>query len=170
METLETIFSRRSVRQFRLGDKLTEEQLTTLLRAGMQAPSAGNAQDWELVVVRDRSTLNAIMNFHPYAQMLKNAGAAMIVCGNLTTERYPGHWVQDCSAVSENILLAVHDLGLGSVWVGVYPNNTYVEELQTLLHLPKDVIPLNILPIGYPEKTPEPENRYVESKVHWEKW
>ena len=170
MDTLQAIFSRRSIRQYRDAHLVTEDQLTTLLRAGMQAPSAGNAQDWEFIVVQDRDILNRLMLAHPYAQMLGSAGAALVVCGNTRQEKYPGFWVQNASAAAQNILLAAQDLGLGSVWVGVYPDPAHVAAVREILSLPEYVLPLNILPIGYPKETPAPVDRFNPGKVHQDRW
>ena len=170
METLQAIFSRRSIRQYQDAHLLTEEQIKTLLAAGMQAPSAGNAQDWEFIVVQDREVLNRLMLSHPYAQMLGTAGAAIIVCGNTRQEKYPGFWVQNASAASQNILLAARDMGLGSVWVGVYPDTAHVSAVREILSLPDYVFPLNILPIGYPKEEPGSQDRFNKDKVHLNHW
>lgn len=166
---IDAIFNRRSIRKY-TGQPVSDETIETLLRAGMAAPSAGNEQPWHFIVIRDRTTLEAITRFHPYAQMLHGADCAIVVCGDTALERYKGFWVQDCSAASENMLLMVQDLGLGSVWVGVYPMADRVEPLKQLLGLPESVIPLGILPIGYPAEKKSPANRFNPERIHRDSW
>ncbi len=166
---IDAIFNRRSIRKY-TGQPVTDETIETLLRAGMAAPSAGNEQPWHFVVIRDRATLEAITRFHPYAQMLHGADCAIVVCGDTALERYRGFWVQDCSAAAENMLLTVQDLGLGSVWVGVYPMADRVEPLKQLLGLPESVIPLGILPLGYPAEQKNPANRFNPERIHRDRW
>src|SRR5512142_911151 len=107
MDALEAILTRRSVRRY-TPEPIAEELLHELLDAAMHAPSAGNEQPWHFVVVTDRETLAAIPRFHPYAVMLRQAPAAIVVCGDPTLEKYHGYWVQDCAAATENLLLAAH--------------------------------------------------------------
>ncbi len=112
METIEAIMTRRSVRKY-TSQEVSEEQVEQLLRAGMQAPSANNGQPWHFVVIRDRAILDEIPKFHPYAQMLKSAPLAILVCADLAHTNSPDYWMVDCSAATENILLAAHVLGIG---------------------------------------------------------
>ena len=117
---LENIHNRKSVRQF-TSDPVSEKQVETLLRAAMAAPTAVNYQPWRFVVVTERTELDEIAGILPYAQMLKQAPLAIIVCGE-TTWMGGGenpYWQQDCAAATENLLLAVEALGLGAVWTGV---------------------------------------------------
>lgn len=151
MDALEVIRTRRSVRQFQSGHKLlSEEQLNIILEAGMLAPSAGNQQPWHFIVVKDRELLQGIPTVHPYAKMCNEASLALIVCGDHTKEKHKGFWVQDCSAATQNILLAIRALGLGAVWVGVFPREERVSQLKTFLNIPTHLTPLCIIPIGYP--------------------
>lgn len=169
MNTLEAITKRRSIRKFT--DKpLTQEQLETLLEAAMFAPTARNCQEWEFVVVRDRSVLNRLMKAHPYAQMLSTADCAIVVCGNTSRETFAGYWPGDCGAATQNILLAATDMGLGSVWLGVYPNQERMTDIVRILALPENVLPFNIIALGHPAETKEDVNRFDPAKVHYEKW
>lgn len=169
MDTLEAIFSRRSIRKY-TDRPIPEALLDNILRAGMAAPSAGNQQPWHFLVIDDRSILNAIPKYHPYAQMLKAAPLAITVCGELRKLVYDEFWVQDCSAATQNILLAAHALGLGAVWVGLYPDQERVPKTQQLLGLPAEVIPFCFVALGYPAEQKEPSKRYRLSRIHRNRW
>src|SRR5512135_1609558 len=120
-DALRVIYTRRSVRSF-TGEAVSRDALMKILRAGMSAPSAVNIQPWAFVTVTDRKTLDRLCERLPYAKMLDTAGAAIVVCGIPgKDEVYAAkYWVMDCSAATENILLAAHALGLGAVWTAVY--------------------------------------------------
>jgi nitroreductase len=169
MEALKCIMTRRSVRKYKPG-RIPEAKLRKVLEAAMNAPSAGNQQAWQFIVVRERETLLKMTDVHPYAQMLKQAGAAIVVCGDLEAEKHDGYWVQDCAAATQNVLLAAHALGLGAVWLGVHPRQERVRGIQKLLHLPKDIVPLSIVSLGKPDGKAPPARRYDAKKVHQEQW
>ena len=170
--TLETIFNRTSIRSYS-DQKVEKDQIMTLLKAGMSAPSAVNKQPWEFIVIDDKDLMGKISDEFKNAGMVKKASCAIIVCGdmNLTLGGdVQEFWVQDCSAATQNILLAAHSMGLGAVWCGVYPNSERVEALKNLLSLPDNIIPLNIIPIGVREKEQEPKDKWKEDRIHWNKW
>ncbi|MEE1220962.1 MAG: nitroreductase family protein [Bacteroidales bacterium] len=171
-QTLETIFNRSSIRSY--SDKQVEkDQIMTLLKAGMSAPSAVNKQPWEFIVIDDKDLMGKIGDEFKNAGMIKKASCAIIVCGDLKLALEgvaQEFWVQDCSAATENILLAAHSLGLGAVWCGVYPNKERAKSLKTILSLPENIVPLNIIPIGVREKEQEPKDKWKEEKIHWNKW
>lgn len=169
MKTMEAILKRRSIRQF-TRQSIAQEDLNTLLRAAMMAPTARNCQEWEFVVVRDKNTFQKIMHIHPYAHMLAQADCAIIVCGNTQREHAPGYWIADCGAATQNILLAATSLGIGSVWLGVYPNEERMDGLARILGLPESVKPLNIIALGYPAENKEEVDRFDPAKIHPEKW
>jgi nitroreductase len=169
METLEAIFTRRSVRHFK-PDLVSDADLKDLLRAGMQAPSAKNEQPWHFIVIDDPEILHKIPEFHPYARMLLDAPLAILVCSDRKLETKRASWLQECSAATQNILLAAHAKGLGAVWLGVFPDSDRVSGMQDLLSLPKDIRPVSLVAIGHPETVPAPENRFNEARIHRNKW
>lgn len=170
METLEAILTRRSIREY-TSQAVPDELVQELLTAAMQAPSAGNQQPWHFILVTDRIQLDALADVLPYGKMLHTAPLGIVVCADLDLEKYSGYWVQDCSNATMNLLLAAHDRGLGAVWTGVYPVEDRVANLKQILCLPQSVIPLNVIPVGYPASTPEPtERRYNETRLHYDQW
>ena len=140
------------------------------MKAAMSAPSASNEQPWRCVVITERSILEDIPSFHPYSHMLMEAPLAIVVCGDPNLEISEGCWVQDCSAATQNILIAAQAKGLGAVWLGVYPKEKRVMGIRRLLGLPEHIIPLCIVSIGYPAEIKPPANRYDVSRVHNNKW
>jgi nitroreductase len=169
MDALETIFTRRSIRRF-TDETVSDEHIETLLRAGMAAPSAGNQQAWEFVVIDAPELLQAIPSVHPYAQMCAQAPLTLAVCAEPGREKYSGFWVQDCSASTQNILLAAHALGLGAVWLGIAPTGERAHQLAELLKLPQGIEPLALIAVGHPAESKEPEDRFDPHKTHHNQW
>ena len=169
---LSVIHNRKSVRSFIPQKEVSKDDLVTLVKAGMAAPSAVNKQPWAFIVVTERATLDSLTTGLPYAQMLKEAGAAIIVCGDLdkAVESLPEFWVQDCSAATENILLAAEAMGLGAVWTGAYPAMDRAKFIQDMLGLPETIVPLNVIPVGHPAGETAPKDKWKEENLHWEKW
>jgi len=169
MDAMEAILGRRSIRKY--SDKAVPENLVhDLLTAAMAAPSAGNQQPWQFILIDERRILDAITEFHPYAGPLKQAPMAIAVCGDMTRQKWEGFWVQDCSAAVENLLVAAHAKGLGTVWLGVHPIGDRSSELRKLLRLPETIVPLAVVALGYPAEFKEPANRYDPSRVHRNGW
>lgn len=168
---IENIMTRTSVRQF-TDRAISKDTLETIVKAGMAAPTAVNKQPWDFVVVTDRTVLDSLMAHHPYSN-LKTATAAIIVCGNMEKAMEgdgQAYWIQDCSAATENILLAAHSLGLGAVWCGVYPMQDRIEPVRETLGLPSYVTPLNIISMGYPAQESQPKDKWNPANVHYQKW
>lgn len=169
MEIISALLNRRSVRSF--SDSLVEEEkIKKILEVAMSAPSAGKQIPWEFVVMTDKTKLSKIGDFHSGGSMAKEAPLGIVVCGNLEKETHKGTWMLDCSAAMQNILLTVHSLALGGVWVGMYPNKDRVKALSEILDLPSHIIPLGIAVIGYPIGNVKSEYRYDESLIHYNCW
>jgi nitroreductase len=169
MDALEAILTRRSVREY-TDQPLSDEAVTELLRAAMAAPSAGNQQPWEFVVVRDRSILGQIAAVSPYAGMVARAQVAVVICADLNRERHGGFWVQDCSAATENLLIAARASGLGAVWLGMYPVEERVAGVKALFGLPDHVVPLGVISVGHPVEHPAPAERFDPNRIHRDRW
>ena len=166
---MKTILARRSIRRY-TSEPVEDKLVHDLLEAAMAAPSAGDERPWEFIVLRDRTALYAIPAIHPYAQMAREAQVAIVVCGDLEKQKYEGFWVQDCSAATENLLLAVTDAGLGAVWCGIYPLDERVEAFRKLLGTPPHIVPFALVPIGRPAEKKGPARRYDAARVHQDKW
>ncbi|MDD2703429.1 MAG: nitroreductase family protein, partial [Candidatus Omnitrophica bacterium] len=165
----QAILKRRSIRKY-TEKPVSREIIGELLKAAMSAPSAGNEQPWQFIVIDDRRVLAEIPKIHPHARMVNDAPAAILVCGDLKKEIHKGFWVQDCSAAAENILIAVSEKGLGAVWVGFYPEEDRVRAARKLLGIPEDVVPLALIPVGYPAQELPPVNRFDADRIHYNGW
>lgn len=169
MDIFEALFNRRSIRQF-TSAPVSDEAVQKVIEAAMMAPSAGNAQPWQFVVVTDKDLLNKIAEIHPHAGMSREAAGGILVCGDLRCERYAGNWVADCSAATQNLLLALHGLGLGGVWTGIWPGEKLMQDFRELLGLPEEVMPLAFVPYGWPASVPPTPERYKPERVHINGW
>lgn len=167
--TLETIMTRTSIRSFT--DKaVSADTIELLLRAGMAAPTAVNLQPWHFVAVNDRAKLDELGGNGRQSKMLQEATLAIVVCGNMEKAlEGPGQafWIQDCSAATENILLAAHALGLGAVWTGCYPIEERVAMVSQVLGLPEHIVPLCVIVMGYPNENPEPKDKWKPENVSY---
>ena len=179
---LDVIMTRTSIRNF-TGDPVPAEQLETILKAGMAAPTAMNSQPWRFVVVTDKEKIASVFGAGPRSGMFQTAGAVIVVCGESTSLRKPFgqpdapeqempnmFWFEDCSAAAENILLAAHALGYGAVWTAGYPGMERVAPIAKALGIPEKVVPLCVIPIGVPAENPEPKDKWKAEYVHWEQW
>ena len=172
MEALENILNRRSIRRY-TDQPITDEDLHKILEAAMSGPSCVNARDYSFIVVRDEETLlkMAEANGRP-AQPLKKAAAGILVLGDLDRafKGAPDYWIIDGAIACENLILAANALGIGSVWLGTYPQENRVENLKKLFDLPDNIIPHSIIALGYPDEQPTRKGFYEEDRVHFEKW
>ncbi len=169
MDVLTAIHTRRSVRAF-TPEVVSEKDRAALLEAAMSAPSAGNAQPWTFVVVDGPELLRRVPELNPYAGMAPQAPLAVLVSGDLSREKFPGYWVQDCSAAIQNMLLAAVGLGLGAVWTGIYPLEDRVTGFRALFGLPETMVPLGLIVIGHPKTEQTPKNRFDAAKVRHNRW
>jgi nitroreductase len=170
-DALSVIHSRKSVRSF-TGEVVGKPDLEKILRAGMAAPTAVDKRPWSFVVVTERAAMDKLAAGLPYAKMLKQAGAAIIVCA--IPEKAYGKKIEyaiiDSTLAGENILLAVEALGLGAVWTAAYPDKDRMDLVRKVLGIPADIIPLNVIPIGKPAGKDKPKDKWEPKNIHWEKW
>ncbi len=169
---IENIMTRTSIRAY-TDQPVEKEKVERLLKAAMAAPSAGNKQPWRFVVIEEKALLGAVsMEIHT-ASMVEKAPLAIVVCGDMN-ETFPDegldYWVEDASAATENLLLAAHAMGLGAVWCGIYPLSDRVDFLKRLLKLPADIVPLGIVPVGYPAEAPTPKDKWKPENIHYNTW
>ncbi|MCK4550056.1 MAG: nitroreductase family protein [Candidatus Krumholzibacteria bacterium] len=165
--SIDLILSRRSIRKF-TDERVSDADITRLLEAGMAAPSSRNLKPWHFVTVTSREVLDSLAEAHPHGKMLFKATAAIAVCGQIDIS--PDYWVQDCSAATENILVAAAGLGLGSCWLGIHPRKDRIEAIGAILGIPGDTGILSLIAIGHPGEQKEMRTQYDESRVHREEW
>jgi nitroreductase len=166
--TLETILHRRSIRKY-TDQPVEADKLDLLLQAAMAAPSAMNCKPWEFIIVTNPDQLGEFRKQLVFGNRI--APAAIVVCGNPSLTTNPAarlFWVQDCSAATENILIAAVGLGLGTVWVGVHPVAKFVKSVRKITSLPKTVIPLCLIYVGYPAEEKPARTQYDASRLHWD--
>ncbi len=164
---LSFIFARRSIRAY-TSEPVAEADIKALLEAAMAAPTAANKRPWHFVVVTEREVLDALAEAHPYGSMLAQATLAVAVCADPSiSERY---WVQDCSAATENLLVAAASLGLGAVWLGCHPKDERKTPVREVLGIPDTTEVLSLLSIGHPDEVKPARTQYDEGRVHWQRW
>ena len=169
MKVLEAIFNRRSIRKF-LNKSISSQDIETILHAGFCAPSAHNKRPWHFVVVKDKEKLEAFSQLNPYTKMFALADTAIAVCADEKRQEVRDYLYEDSAAAIQNILLAVHALGLGAVWCGMKKDSEYYHNLAKLCKLPEGIIPIGLIAIGYPEEEKKSRDRFEEEKVHYEVW
>lgn len=171
MEVGDAINSRRSVRRY-TGEAVPDELLKEILSAGGMAPSAGNLQARDFIIVKDGALRELLCMAALNQYFMMSAPVCIVVCANLdrSAARYGKrselYAVQDASAAIMNMMLRARDLGLGTCWVGAFSEQAVVQ----LLNLPRGVRPVALMPLGYPDETPEAPPRLGEEIVHWGKW
>ncbi|MDE6654581.1 MAG: nitroreductase family protein [Muribaculaceae bacterium] len=170
---IENIMTRTSVRQYDSERTISSDTVEILLRAAMAAPTAVNKQPWQFVVLDEREAIDSLCTYLPYAKMLEHAPLAIVTCGDLTKAiegEGETYWIQDVSAATENLLLAAHALGLGAVWTGLYPISDRVKGVQKALGMPDSIVPLAVVPVGYPAMDQSPKDKWDSAKVHYNKY
>ena len=171
-QAIKNIMTRVSVREF-TGEKISEAQLDTLLRAAMAAPSAINKQPWAFIVVTDEAKIAALGEALPYSRCSHKPAVAIIPCGDLSKAiegEMANFWINDVSAATENLLLAAHAMGLGAVWTGLHPDMNRAKMVQEMLGLPEHIIPLCIVPVGVPAEQPEIKDKFKPENIHYNGW
>lgn len=169
MDLFTAILERRSIRKY-TDKKMPPHYINDLLKAAMYAPSAMNYQSWQFIVINDREKLDNILKVIPHAEMLKSSQAAILVCGDLNLDKNIDYLQQNCSAATQNLMLAAYGLGLGSCWIGVYPVKEIISGLQKMFNLPETVIPISLVSLGYPAEQPVADERFKMEKVHFNQW
>lgn len=169
MDALKAVLTRRSIRSYS-DNPIPKDKIKTLLEAAMSAPSAKNEQTWCFVVLDEKQYLKKIADSHPHADMLRQADKAILVCGDLKKEKTENYWMINCSAATENILIAARGLGIGSCWIGIYPRAERVRMMKEIVELPDHVVPFALVSLGYPTGKHREVNRFDEAKVHYNKW
>ncbi|MEG0308739.1 MAG: nitroreductase family protein [Clostridium sp.] len=170
MNVIDCMYKRRSIRKFQ-DKELNEDTLVTLIKAATAAPTACNSRPWEFIIITEKSVLSEVnenIYFGKYT-----APAMIVVCGNMKLAMsgpVKDFWIQDCSAAIENILLAATSMELGSVWVGLYPVESSYRPLYKILNLPKEVIPMGIVYVGYAAEEKESRTQYDEKHVYWQRY
>lgn len=170
MDTIECIYKIRSVRKY-CDKPIDDEILLTLIKAATAAPTACNSRPWEYIIITDKEVKSEIKKKMYFAQY--EAPAMIVTCGNMKLAMsgpVKNFWIQDCSAAIENILLAATSMGLGSLWVGLYPVESSIRPLYKILDLPEEVIPLGIVYLGYPAEEKESRTQFDEKHVYWQKY
>ena len=165
-EQLRIIFARRSIREY-TDQPVSEADITSLLEAGMAAPSGMNRRPWHLVVVTDRQTIGAIAAAPPYSRTLGGAALVIVVCGDPSIS---GWWLQDCTLATENILIAVAGLGLGAVFLGCHGKAEREQPIRQVLSIPEEIGLASVLCIGHPAEEKEPRTQYDPTRIHRNKW
>ncbi len=163
---LNIIFARRSIRRY-TDEPVSEADIQSLLEAGMAAPSGSNRKPWHFVVVTERRTLRALAQAHPYGRMTAHAALAIAVCGDPAISDW---WVQDCSAATENILIAAAGLGLGAVWIGCHGRPEREQAIRDVLRIPAHIGVLSLLAIGHPAEEKEARTQFDPARVHHDRW
>ena len=171
-EAIDNIMTRVSVREF-TGEKISDGQIDTLLRAAMAAPSAINKQPWAFIVVTDEAMIEKLGEALPYSRCSNHPACAFIPCGDLSKAipgEMAGFWINDVSAATENLLLAAHAMGLGAVWTGLHPDMNRAAMVQRMLGLPEHIIPLCVVPVGVPAEQPDVKDKYKPENIHYNGW
>ncbi len=166
---MDIINNRRSIRSFK-ETKVEDEKIEKLLRAAMQAPSAGNQQPWEFIVVQSNEMRTKLATISPYATPIKNAPLVIVLMERVEGLRFPQYTMQDMGACTQNILLEAVDLGLGAVWLGVKPDEDRMKIVSDILEIPENIKPFGIIAIGYSDSENKFVDRFDETRIHSEKY
>ena len=167
---LDNIHARKSVRTY-TDEDVSPEQVETMLRAAMAAPSGMNQQPWRFVVVRNQEVKNKLAG--GFNKMISKAPVVIVVCGKTTGGMGGGenrNWTADCAAATENLLLSAEAIGLGAVWTACYPYEERMKDAVEALELPDSVKPYCIVPVGHPTGKEKPKDKWKPENIHYDKW
>ncbi len=169
MDALTAIYTRQSIRSY-TDQKISEEIIKNILKAWMSAPSAHNQHPWHFLVIQSKSDLKDLSQNFTYGKMLEKSQLAIMLCCDTTQLRSKELWTQDMSASTENILLASHSQWLGAVRIGLYPDEKYITFVKNHFNLPEWIIPFSVVSIWYPQEEAITKDRFIQSRIHFEKW
>jgi nitroreductase len=169
MEVQEALLNRRSIRKY-TDRKISKENLDKILKAAMYSPSAMNLQAWQFIFIDDRQTLVETIKSIPYAEMLRQSAAAIIVCGDSLVEKNESWLLQNCSAAIQNILLSAHGLGIGSCWIAIHGMDDVYKNIKAQFKLPENIVPVSLISLGYPDEIVKAEERFKVEKIHYNNW
>jgi nitroreductase len=169
MDVLTALDTRRSIRRF-LPGTISEAQLQTILKAGLSAPSAHNRRPFHFVIISEEETKRTLQEKSVYGRMIMESALLIAVCGDTKIQPVHDFLIEDCSAATENILMAAHGNHLGAVWVGVYALGGWQRTIQEVLKLPENILPVALIPIGIPGEKPVFRNRFEKEKIHYQRW
>ncbi len=169
MDAMKAIFTRRSIREY-TDKEISDDIIKQIIKAGFSAPSAANQQPWQFIIIDDKDILNKIPGFHQRAKFVTKAKKAILICADKKLEKFENYWPVDCSAATENMLLAARALGLGGCWIGIYPQENRMQELKNIFNLPKSVIPFSIVSLGFTNEEQKEVDRFKEDRIHYNKW
>ena len=161
-QVLQFIIRRRSVRDF-TGEPVDRAKLEIALKAAMAAPSARNSKPWHFLVVTDPNRVKAVCSAHPYAKFGDKAGAVILPFGRKIGHRW---FDQDMGAATENLLLALANLGLGATWCGM--SDERQAAVRSVVEIPDDLYLFALIPVGVPAERVEARTQYEAKRVHWE--
>lgn len=168
METIKAIMTRRSIRTW-TNEPVTKKEQHIILEAAMNAPSAADARPWHFVGITDPEIIQQFAEMGG-TEMLAESTFMVMVCGDPSKEIYPGFWPQDCSCATQNMQLAAHDIGIGAVWIAIYPLDERVQICRRILGIPESIMPFALLAMGVPNEVLPPEKRFDEERIHLDKW
>lgn len=169
MEVQEALLSRRSIRKYK-DQKISKLEMDRILKAAMYAPSAMNLQAWQLIIIDNKDVLIETIRSIPYAEMLRQSAAAILVCGESSVEKNESWLLQNCSAVIQNILLSSHGLGIGSCWIAIHGMDDVYQNIKAQFTLPENIVPVSLISLGYPDEVIKAEERFKQNKIHYNKW
>lgn len=169
MEVQEALLDRRSIRKYK-DQKINKENIDKILKVAMYAPSAMNTQAWHFIVIDDKEILIETLKSIPYAEMLRQSAAAILVCGDALIEKNESWLLQNCSASIQNILLSAHGLGIGSCWIAIHGMDDVYKNVKAQFKLPENIVPVALISLGYPDEVVTAEERFKEEKIHFNNW
>lgn len=169
MDLQDALLNRRSIRKYK-DQKIIKDELNSILKTAMYAPSAMNLQAWQFILIDDKNILIETIKSIPYAEMLKQSAAAILVCGDSAVEKNESWLIQNCSAAIQNILLSAHGLGIGSCWIAIHGMDDVYKNIKDQFGLPENIVPVSLISLGYPEETVITKERFKQDKIHYNKW